>query len=367
MPLDPEQQQAVDAPVDANLLVEAGPGRGKTHVLSQRIARLIGDQECEAGEILVLSFSRAARDELSRRLKDMTDHPDVGAVNLRTIDSLASQVIMTALGEVDGTFDERIVEAMGIVKDDPETAGLAAYRHVLVDEAQDVVGIRASFLTALWENMPQAGFTIFADKAQAIYDFCLVSKEGEPPVTDTTQSIEMLNCFLTREVPNPVQEVRLLRYYRSSDSNQQELCTSVWTKLADAQHTDAKAAIDELLGRFMPKGPLDDIAWAPGRGKTRAVLCPQNGQALYAATQAHKQGKRVRLQRSDRLGETPAWVGRLLLGRPPGFDVSLAFLSTVDSNVLPPGSDCRGHPSIAQVHMSMWRVRPQGSPSGGRC
>lgn len=348
MPLDLEQQQVVDAPVDGNLLVEAGPGRGKTHVLAERISRLIRDGECEAGEILVLSFSRAARDELARRLAAMSEDTYVGAVTIRTLDSLATQIQIAALGMAKGAFDDRIRDATDTVKDDAETSGVTHYRHVLVDEAQDIVGVRATFLMALWEFMADAGFTVFADQAQAIYDFCLVRQEHGPAIKDTTTSREMLRCFMARARPRAAESIRLVNYYRSSDASLRALCTEVWTQLSDEQYAQAKSAIDSSLVGLMAKGTLADVTWGPNRsGKTRAVLCPQNGQALYAATEAFKAGARVRIQRSERHGEPPVWVGRLLLGCELSMPISLEYLRSLDPGLLPEGM------SAELIHQSL--------------
>lgn len=338
MPLDPEQQAVVDAPVDANLLVEAGPGRGKTHVLTERIVRLIRDNECEAGEILVVSFSRAARDELIRRLHLMSEDTHVSAVNVRTLDSLASQMVLTAIGEVGGDFDQRIKEATEVAADDPEAAGILGYKHVLVDEAQDIVGVRAGFLIALWTAMPSAGFTVFADQAQAIYDFCLMDSPDGQHVADKTTSREMLECYLARDLPTQCQAVRLLNYYRSSDESLKSLCTEVWTNLSDQQHEVAKSTVDVMLRRLVPKPSLSDLGLRPHVAQSRAVLCPQNGQALYAATEAHKVGLRVRIQRRDNQGEAPAWLGRILLGKPQNFEISLGFLESLSADMLPLGA-----------------------------
>ena len=84
MRLDPEQQAVVEAPIESNLLVQAGPGRGKTHVLASRIAHLVDSGQCAPGELLVLSFSRAARDELKRRIGLLDEASNASAVTIRT-------------------------------------------------------------------------------------------------------------------------------------------------------------------------------------------------------------------------------------------------------------------------------------------
>ena len=65
--LTPEQREAVMSPA-RRLLVRATAGSGKTHVLMLRIQRRIADQELSADQVLAMTFTRKAGDELRRRL-----------------------------------------------------------------------------------------------------------------------------------------------------------------------------------------------------------------------------------------------------------------------------------------------------------
>jgi DNA helicase-2/ATP-dependent DNA helicase PcrA len=65
--LTPEQREAVMSP-SRRLLVRATAGSGKTHVLGLRIQRRIADDEISADQVLAMTFTRKAGDELRKRL-----------------------------------------------------------------------------------------------------------------------------------------------------------------------------------------------------------------------------------------------------------------------------------------------------------
>ena len=65
--LTPEQREAVMSPC-RRLLVRATAGSGKTHVLTLRIQRRVADQEVSADQVLAMTFTRKAGDELRKRL-----------------------------------------------------------------------------------------------------------------------------------------------------------------------------------------------------------------------------------------------------------------------------------------------------------
>jgi DNA helicase-2/ATP-dependent DNA helicase PcrA len=65
--LTPEQREAVMSP-SRRLLVRATAGSGKTHVLTLRIQRRIAAEEIAPDQVLAMTFTRKAGDELRRRL-----------------------------------------------------------------------------------------------------------------------------------------------------------------------------------------------------------------------------------------------------------------------------------------------------------
>lgn len=77
--LSPAQKKAVDT-VEGPVLVIAGPGTGKTHVLTLRIANILRETQANASNILVLTFTESAARTIRKRLNAL-----VGEVTARDI------------------------------------------------------------------------------------------------------------------------------------------------------------------------------------------------------------------------------------------------------------------------------------------
>ena len=68
--LDPEQRRAVEMP-PGPLLIIAGPGSGKTRVITHRIAALIDMHNVPSEHILAVTFTNAAASELKQRVQNL--------------------------------------------------------------------------------------------------------------------------------------------------------------------------------------------------------------------------------------------------------------------------------------------------------
>lgn len=106
------QRAVVGQPWDARVLVTAGAGAGKTHTLVRRLDVLVEREELEAGEILVLSFSRAAVRELTERIERHA--AAARRIRVQTFDAWAAALLHRAYPDTDWgtyTFDGRIEAA----------------------------------------------------------------------------------------------------------------------------------------------------------------------------------------------------------------------------------------------------------------
>ncbi len=66
--LNPEQQRAVDSTARA-MIIQAGPGTGKTRILTAKIAALVSKGETEPSAILALTFTNKAAREMAERIE----------------------------------------------------------------------------------------------------------------------------------------------------------------------------------------------------------------------------------------------------------------------------------------------------------
>ena len=67
MPLTGNQKEAVELD-GCSILLNAGAGSGKTHVLTERVVRLLTSGDMQTDEVLVLTFTKAAAQEMKNRI-----------------------------------------------------------------------------------------------------------------------------------------------------------------------------------------------------------------------------------------------------------------------------------------------------------
>src|SRR5205823_2667651 len=95
--LNPEQKKAVDQ-TEGPVMVIAGPGTGKTQILSARIGRiLLSDAGVEPHNILCLTYTDAGVVAMRRRLAGFIG-PDAYRVAIYTFHAFCNDVIQDNLG-----------------------------------------------------------------------------------------------------------------------------------------------------------------------------------------------------------------------------------------------------------------------------
>ena len=161
---NPAQQAIVTAPQTRNLLVLAGPGSGKSRVVVHRCAWLLRIERVPASGIILLCYNRDAATQLRRRLRELVGDDALG-VTIQTFHGLAlrltghSFAARAERGTEKIDFDALLSEALELLRGEHERAGLegdelrerllAGYRHILVDEYQDIDQRQYDLISAL--------------------------------------------------------------------------------------------------------------------------------------------------------------------------------------------------------------------------
>lgn len=144
----------VSAPVERNMLVLAGPGAGKTRVVTHRVAYLLRVKRVSPEAILVLCFNRSAVMSLREKLRELVGY-EMGRVTTLTFHGLALRLTGRSLataakngnhGEID--FSRVITDANLLLKGEADALGFESepardslvgkFSHILVDEYQDI-------------------------------------------------------------------------------------------------------------------------------------------------------------------------------------------------------------------------------------
>ncbi len=74
--LNPGQKSAVDQ-IEGPLLVIAGPGTGKTQILSARIGKILTDTDTKPHNILCLTYTEAGTVAMRKRLLSKSKKPSL--------------------------------------------------------------------------------------------------------------------------------------------------------------------------------------------------------------------------------------------------------------------------------------------------
>lgn len=293
-----------------------------------RLAHLISTGLLPA-QILVLSFSRSAVATLTRRIARLhlaDEHvvEDLRHLAIRTFDSWAFRILRqggAAVPQLLGRqHDENIEAATAALADRANSVvadRLAGIRHVIVDEFQDLPGIRAAMVIALLSRLNvdgrRVGFTVLGDPVQSIYRWA-ARASGHGLDEDPWKRL--------KTVMGPeLREVSLTRNYRSTE----KLATMAASLRKILQSEDLTApkklsAMERFLERIpgMPAETQLSPEWlASLPAGSVAILTRTNGESLRVAKmllgdKVEGPTVSVRLRTAGETPPAPAWIASLL-------------------------------------------------------
>ena len=312
-----EQADIIRLAPEERTIVNAGPGTGKTWTLIEKIKYMLGELGISPEEILVLCFSRAAVEVVRSRLQAAAGNnelpPDWHQVDVRSFDSFATYMLAWLMENMPElipeeytlearSYDERIADATEVLK----TEGiLDSYRHVIIDEVQDLVGVRAEMVLALLGILPaDCGFTLLGDSCQALYDY----------LSDKDPGVMSSECFyrtLFHAYPQ-AEYLSLERNYRQGNELGETTLPyreAILTGTPESRSREA-ASLDSMI----PTADVDlkHFTAAAAREYTRygtlGILTRSNGQALQISSWLRTQGIEHNLKRPAQASGLGAWL-----------------------------------------------------------
>jgi superfamily I DNA/RNA helicase len=256
----------------------------------------------------MISFTRTAVHEIRSRLTTLLeDAGDAASVRIATLDSMAwtlhsgfsKDAVLT------GSYDDNIAQTLVKIRENPDVREeFGKVRHIVIDEAQDIVGIRAELVLAIIDAVAQdCGVTVFADQAQAIYGF-----------TEDDAGQDGLGLRLLKELEDrEFRSVSLSEVHRTDSPALLTIFTQVRSKVLDsevpalARGVEIRTEIERLADASI--GPAKELKLTelPPHG---LVLMRQRSDVLLASS--FNQGVPHRLRMSGLPVRILPWPAVLL-------------------------------------------------------
>lgn len=171
-----EQWNIYSESSNTSIDVEAGPGSGKTHVLTMRCAKLIYHQHVRPDQILVLAYNRAVIVELRSRLAKLFTSlglsRSAAQLHVYTFHGLAKKICgdNTLEGLEMSDWESTLLDLMRNTPSEV-TKVFSDIRYILIDEFQDITQTRLEAIFELNKIYKHPAFFTIGDKDQSIYGF----------------------------------------------------------------------------------------------------------------------------------------------------------------------------------------------------
>lgn len=303
-------------------IVNAGPGTGKTWTLIEKVKYMLMEAETDPENILVLCFSRAAVEVVRNRLEHAAESDELPQnwheVDVRTFDSFATyllawsqenrpDILPSCYTLESENYDQRIQSATLVIQKFADL--LAGYTHIIVDEVQDLVGVRAEMVLSLLKSLPDTcGFTLLGDSCQALYDYLAINDSNLIDSEKFYYSIFHTYCN--------AHYFTLTHNYRQGDElgvftipyRQSILTGDATTRAKEAKKLTAKLLTSKVnLQRFS-----EDDAVMLKKAGTLGILTRTNGQALQISSWLRTEGIEHTLQKPAGSHSLAAWIAKTL-------------------------------------------------------
>ena len=210
-----------------NLLVEAGPGSGKTTVIIERIKHLINDCDVDPESFLVITFTRKAADNLKNKLKKDVPKEIINKMQISTIHSFCLQFLK------DKNYSITLLDD-----------GSEERKALFIDKFRKELGFtneKTLFLYQVPAIVDKFGeYTCFGVNSQGLAEYL---EENKPPSQDYINFVNSFDFFPNKLIKDKDKEIE-------KNGEKDERYSNQWYNARHIQSARAYPKYLKLLDKF---------------------------------------------------------------------------------------------------------------------
>lgn len=270
----------VSAPLDSHIILNSGPGTGKTYTIIQRLIYILANNLCPADEIYILCYTRSAKSVVENKIEQAVMEgviqPSAKNICVLTFDSYATYFLMAMRdqGVIKENFDSyEYNERIKLFNKYISAEDFEGIKYFIVDEIQDLVNERAEMVLKILKNL-KCGYLLAGDRCQSIYDY-----EADDDAT--------LDSVKFYELAEKLFPSNMLRYEitvnRRQSAELAEKATEMRQILLNESFIDQNKYANSIVLKYSDKTKIEQYIKTLTQAPTvsTAILCRNNGEAEY--------------------------------------------------------------------------------------
>lgn len=298
MEIEEEQKKIIEKDLKEKVIINAPPGSGKTETIIQKLAYICKNDLAAPKDILVICFSRAAVKEIKQRVEKIIGIRN--KIDIRTIDSFCSWVIREIEDNYKEQFfkmnyEERIKHVISLLEKENRLRIQVKYlKHIIIDEFQDIVGVRVKFILKLLE-VHERGFTILGDEYQAIFNY---------------QSDKLTSDYLIEEIYKKHPACKLIEFKEQHrESNLKQRAKNNFFRILIKKYKNNPEKLNDWTEKMLKS--IQDKKLENIENKKVAILTRQNGE-VFEIIKTLDEKIPYQIQQYNNIITFPAWIGYTL-------------------------------------------------------
>ncbi len=298
----------VSASLNSHIILNSGPGTGKTYTIIQRLIHILANNLCPADEIYILCYTRSAKkvveSKIDQAVADGIIQPSAKNICVLTFDAYATYFLMAMReqGVITENFENYDYNArIKLFNKYISPEDFEDINYFIIDEIQDLVNERAEMVLKILKHL-KCGYLLAGDRCQSIYDY----EADDDATLDSVKFYELAE----KQFPNDMQRYEITVNRRQTSELAEEAAKMRKVLLNDSfmeQNKYANSVISHYSGKTKIEQYIKTLTDAPS--VSTAILCRNNGEAEYISGLLCEKGIVHTLNRGvNNVVPLPRWI-----------------------------------------------------------